>query len=134
MSRGIFLSAEHVAGTLNVEADIESILWKLDAEWMLRPGVFRLVCQMFHTVAMDLFATRINAHLPNYVSWKPDPASAYVNAFSFCWINMDLNAFPPFSIIGSVLKKIEEEQATLLIILPLRTTQVWFPSFYPAIH
>ena len=114
-SRGITLSAAHVAGELNIEADVESRAWKLDAEWMLR----RSLCQKCFPPVLDLFATRINTQLPAYVSWRPDSASVSVNAFSIRWTGDELYAFPPFSVIGRVLQKLQEEAATLLTILPV---------------
>ena len=126
-SRGITLSAEHVKGLHNAEADFESRVRNLDAEWMLHPEIFKLVCSNFFTPDIDLFATRINAQLPVYVSWRPDPTSTYVNAFSIPWSTGNLYAFPPFSVICRVLEKIQVEAATVLAILPLWPTQVWFP-------
>ncbi|XP_045105475.1 uncharacterized protein LOC123500986 [Portunus trituberculatus] len=40
-SRGITLSAQHIEGLQNVEADKESRVKNLDAEWMLRPHIFK---------------------------------------------------------------------------------------------
>ena len=94
---------------------------------MLHPEIFKLVCSNFFTPDIDLFATRINAQLPVYVSWRPDPTSTYVNAFSIPWSTGNLYAFPPFSVICRVLEKIQVEAATVLAILPLWPTQVWFP-------
>lgn len=75
----------------------------------------------------DLFATRINAQLTRFVSWKPDPEAFHTNAFTLSWTEGLHYAYPPFSIIGRVLKKIQEDKATLLVILPLWPTQPWFP-------
>ena len=36
-------------------------------------------------------------------------------------------AFPPFIVIGRMLKKLQEERATSISFLPLWPTQVWFP-------
>ncbi|XP_045104754.1 uncharacterized protein LOC123500144 isoform X1 [Portunus trituberculatus] len=126
-SRGITLSAEHVKGLYNAEADFKSRVRNLDAEWMLHPEIFKFVCGKFFTPDIDLFATRINAQLPVYVSWRPDPTSTYVNAFTISWSIGNLYAFPSFSVICRVLEKIQVEGATVLAILPLWPTQVWFP-------
>ena len=37
-------------------------------------------------------------------------------------------AFPPFSLIGRVLKKVKTEQATLLLVTPAWQTQAWYPK------
>ena len=127
-SRGIILSSEYVSSIHNVVADKESRVKNLDTEWMLAPHIFRKLCEVFYTPDMDLFATRINTQVAAYVSWKPDPSATYINAFSVNWENGKLYAFPPFSIIGKVLRKLQEDKATLLTILPLWSTQAWFPK------
>lgn len=100
LSRGINLSAEFIKGIENVEADKESRIKKLDTEWMLKPLIFKLLCDRFYTPEIDLFASRLNAQIPTYVSWKPDPMAAYTNAFTINWSKKISYAFPPFSIIG----------------------------------
>ena len=77
---------------------------------------------------VDLFATLISAQLSDYVSWKPDPCAIHTNAFTLTWSDKKLYAFPPFSIISRVLHKIQEDEATVMMILPLWPTQVWFPT------
>lgn len=127
-SRGITLSAQYIQGLHNVEADRASRVKNLDTEWMLQPKVFQLLCQAFFTPAADLFATRLNAQLPIYVSWKPDPSATHTNAFTMSWADREFYAFPPFSIVGRVLQKIQDDEATVMTILPLWPTQVWFPE------
>lgn len=125
--RGITLSAEYVKGTDNAEADFESRTRNLDTEWMITPCIFRKLCSRFFTPDIDLFASRINAQLSTYVSWKPDPHALYTNALTINWSDLKSYAFPPFILIGRILKKLQEEWATSLTILPLWPTQVWFP-------
>lgn len=61
------------------------------------------------------------------MSWKPDPEAFHTNAFTLSWTEGLHYAFPPFSIIGRVLKKIQEDKATFLVILQLLPIQTWFP-------
>ena len=67
------------------------------------------------TPEIDLFASRLNAQFPRYEAYRPDPGAEAVDAF------------PPFSIIAAVLKKIKEDRATGVCILPHWPTQAWFP-------
>lgn len=127
-SRGITLSTQHVQGLCNVVADKQSRIKNLDAEWMLKPHIFHQLCQRFPTPEIDLFATRINTQLEAYVSWKPDPSAFHTNAFTMDWSSKVLYAFPPFSVISRVLQKTQEDGASVLMILPLWPTQVWFPT------
>ena len=55
---------------------------------------------------IDLFASRLNAQLPNYNYWPPDPGSSAVNAFSIPWQSHMFYAFPPFSLIPRCVQKI----------------------------
>ena len=126
-SRGITLSSEFIKGEDNVVADKESRVKNIDTEWMLQPSVFSHLCDIFSTPRIDLFASRINAQLPCYVAWRPDPYSVSTNAFTISWANGLCYAFPPFSVISRVLRKLVVERATLLMILPVWPTQVWFP-------
>ena len=125
-SRQIILSAQYIKGLDNVVADTASRVKNSDGEW--KPSIFRLLCRAFYTPQIDLFASRINAQLPKYVSWKPDPSAFSTNAFAIDWANENLYTFPLFRIIGRMLKKFQEDKATLLAILPLWPTQVWFPT------
>ena len=54
---------------------------------------------------IDLFASRLNAQIPRYVSWRPEPQCVAVDAFSIQWGNEVFYAFPPFALIPRVLQK-----------------------------
>ncbi|XP_042859110.1 uncharacterized protein LOC122245227 [Penaeus japonicus] len=125
--RGITLSAEYIKGSENIEADRESRIKNNDIEWMLDRNIFSALCKNYFVPELDLFATRINAQLCKFVAWKPDPDASYIDAFTIPWSCGFNYAFPPFSIIGKMIQKMQEERATLLVILPLWPTRVWFP-------
>ena len=75
---------------------------------------------------IDLFASRMNKKVNRYYAFCVEAASVGTDAFSFSWQCEFFYAFPPFSIIHTVLRKIENEQAEGIIIVPLFTTQPWF--------
>ena len=52
---------------------------------------------------LDLFASRTNAQLPDYYSWKPDPYVKTVDAFTVSWSQDQPYLFPPFNLIGRAL-------------------------------
>jgi hypothetical protein len=127
LDRNIWLSAEHLAGRLNFIADFESGNVNEGLEWGLCPSVFALICQKFGWPEIDMFASRLNKKLPRFVSWRPDPEAEQVNAFSCSWANMFIYCFPPFSLIARCLKKIFVEKVdTVIMVVPLWPTQVWF--------
>ena len=42
---------------------------------------------------IDLFASRLKTQLPGFVSWKPDPESCFVDAFTIDWGRLNFYAF-----------------------------------------
>ena len=85
---------------------------------------------MLHlTPETDLFASRLNHQVEQYVSHQPDPKAVAVDAFLINWKDYDIfYAFPPFSLITQVLQKIQHQQATGLLIVPDWPTLIWYPK------
>ena len=56
--------------------------------------------------SIDLFASRLNAHITSYVSWQPAPSAKFIDALSISWRQFKLlYVFPPFSLISNCLQK-----------------------------
>ena len=127
LSRGIMLTAEYLPTELNVEADHESRNVADWSEWKLSARAFNLTCQWFGLPEVDLFASRTSHQLENYMSLKPDPQCIAVDALQQNWNRGFLYAFPPFNLIGRVLRKVQSQQASLILIAPLWVTQPWYP-------
>jgi hypothetical protein len=125
--REIWLSAAHIPGKHNVEADKASRKFNDRTEWQLDPAVFLAVTQKLHvSLDIDLFATRLNTQLPCYVSWQPDPEAAFIDAFSVTWSDYNAYLFPPFSMINRCVQKLSLEKSRGLLIVPLWPNQCWF--------
>ena len=75
---------------------------------------------------IDLLASRPNHKVTNYASWRPDPGAQFTETFCFNREPFHFYAFPPFSVITKCLQKIEKDQATGILIVPLWKTQAWF--------
>ena len=133
LGRGITLSAEHLPGIQNVIADRESCSMRSTAEWEILDTVLQKVFNQMGNCKVDLFADRLNHKLPQYVSWRPDPYAMATDAFRIGWTEVQGYAFPPFYIIGRCLRKIIEEEAQILMILPVWPSQPWFPTLSLAI-
>ena len=126
---GLWLSAAHIPGKLNIRADLESRSNRFETEWMLNTSsLYRALEQLKMVADIDLFASRLNKQFPKYVSYRPDPEAYAVDAFTLQWTNEQFYAFPPFSLIPMVLKKILDDQATGIMILPDWPTQAWYPK------
>ena len=90
---------------------------------------FLRIINHFGTPEIDLFATRVNRKCEKFVSWKKDPESIAVDAFTIQWKGNFFYAFPPFSTIPRVLQKIKSECATGIVVVPDLPSQPWYPVF-----
>ena len=73
---------------------------------------------------IDLFASRPNYHLPEYMSWHPEPGSCAVDSLQHSWRKLYGYAFPLFCLIGKLLGKVRKDQSLILIITPANTAMV----------
>ena len=127
MERNIWLTAVHLPGVLNVEADRASrTKYECESEWQLDPELFGVLNDKFGPFEIDLFASRVNAQCSLYFAWKADPGAFALDALAHEWSFNSMYAFPPFSLIGRLLAKVEREEADVCAVLPLWTTQPWF--------
>jgi len=127
LERNVSLSAEHLPGVENCIADEESRTIQSSAEWQLDPTIFQRIIQSLGMCNVDLFATRLNAQMENFVSWRPDPEAIGTDALQLNWTNWRGYAFPPFCLIGKCLRKVREEKASLILIAPVWRSQPWYP-------
>ena len=127
--RKIWLSASHLPGVDNVDADYESRHFNDRSEWSLNGNTFLKLTEIFGTPDIDLFASRLNTKCKCYVAWQRDPKAAFIDAFSRSWHDFYAYIFPPFSLIGRCLQKVQAEETRALIVVPCWATQPWFPQF-----
>ena len=127
--RGIWISAAHIPGKENTVADNESRKTSGPAEWKLDPKSLRTALDdlQFHP-EIDLFASRVNHQFPRYCSFRPDPTAEAIDAFTINWHTLKFYAFPPFSIMPAVLKKIQADKGEGICVLPNWPTQSWYPK------
>ena len=103
--RNIWLTATHIAGVENVEADEASRKFRDEIEWTLSDENFQTICDRFDTPHVDLFATRLNNKAERFYSWFPDPMAEQIDSFTVSWAGDLGYAFPPFGLVGRVLQK-----------------------------
>ena len=128
LRQGFFLSAEQLSGRLNIAADWQSRNFHDSSNWKLCPKVFRALMLIRGPYAKDLFADRLNAQLPQFFSWRPDPAALATDALQQDWSNERNYAFPPFFLIMRSLAKLRELGGELVLVIPVWPTQAWYPS------
>ena len=127
ISQKIWLSAEYVQSSKNI-ADSSSRLFNDNVEWMLCRHVFNCIVDLWGIPNIDMFASRLNKQISRFVSWKPDPDSTFVNAFSLSWTELYFYAFPPFSLIGQCVQKLRRDGGECIFIAPIWPTQSWYPQ------
>ena len=115
----IWITASHIPGKENFEADFKSRREYQDAEWMLNPKIFN-EAQIFPSFKpqIECFANRINTQLSEYFSRRPDPETKFIDAFTVNWRPDLCYLFHPFSLLSCVLQKIQVEQVEALIVAP----------------
>ncbi|KAK6011055.1 reverse transcriptase [Ostertagia ostertagi] len=122
--RRIRLLATHRPGEQNLLADTESRSFTREvAEWSLDSSVSQQIFSHLGRPTVDLFASRLNHKLKPYFSLNPDPGAAKVDAFAHKWSATFGYAFPPFNLIGRVLRKAVRDGATLILVTPLWRTR-----------
>lgn len=129
-SKKLSLFASYINTKANIEADRESRSKNADAEYELHQDAYDQICSRLGTPNIDLFASQLNTKCITYVSWKPDPNSIEVDAFTLPWSDLKFSAFPPFCLILKVLHKIITDKAEGIVVVPRWETQPWFPLFY----
>ncbi|XP_040294193.1 uncharacterized protein LOC121005490 [Bufo bufo] len=103
------LSAVHLKGVLNIQADYLS-RHRLDpGEWMLAPEAFHLITKKWGRPTIDLFASRRNHQLNQFFSLNPRDHPRAVDAFNQSWTTNLVYAFAPFPLIPRVLQKFLKE-------------------------
>ena len=98
----------------------------LPSEWMLHPQVFNLIQATLGPLQVDLFASSLYFQLPHYCARSRDPGAWKTDVFSFHWGSLRGYAIPPISLIPRVLRKIREDQASVLLIAPRWPRRPWF--------
>ena len=132
ITHNIWLTASHIPGINNTAADAESRKTRRETEWSLNPIVFhKAIAEIYFQPDIDLFASRLNYKCKRYVTYQPDPESYAVNAFHIQWTNFSFYAFPPFCTIQKLLKKVQEDKATGLLVVPHWPIQPWWPYRRP---
>ncbi len=84
----ITLRVRHIPGRLNVIADSLSRGTTIPTEWSINPLVTQKLFSLWGTPTMDLFSTRYNNKLPQFVSPVPDHRAVAVDALAMDWMDL----------------------------------------------
>ena len=115
-SKQVNLKARHIPNQLNVVANKLSRLGQtIQTEWSLLPEVFQAICNRLHQPHMDLFATRFNNKLAQFMS---NPKAWVVDVLSLPWEDLDPYTFPPAAILGKVKKLRDYACRRIILVAP----------------
>lgn len=125
--RNLWVFASYIASVENLHADSESRIISSETEWELPDEVFRVIENTRGFPSIDLF-TYINNKCTTYVFL----ASGSVFNGSRC-IYLEhficFYAFLSFSLVLRTLRKIINDQAEGIVVVPYWPSQSWFPLF-----
>ena len=125
--RNILIRARHIQGCLNVIADSLSRKDKIiQTEWSLHPQIFSMICKVWHTPMVDMFATKLNHKLPIYVSPVPDANAMNIDALNISWEGLDGYAFCPVALIPKVIQKMNTYRCRMIVVAPGWPRMHWF--------
>lgn len=127
--RSITLVPRHLSGDLNVLADLMSREGPTGTEWSLDSHTFLWLSRLVGPLQVDLFATRYNAQLQDFVSPFPDPLAVGVDAFSLNWNAWDcVYLFPPVKLLHRVVPLLTRFQGRGVLVAPMYSPSSWFPA------
>lgn len=127
-AKDITLTASWIPSKLNVGPNFRSRLKPNSSEWKLDKKVFKKITNRWGNPSVDLFASRTMHQLDRYVSLSPDPACQAVDAMAQNWEATYPYLFPPFCMVGRVLRKLIRHRVEKAILIPpMWPGQPWFP-------
>ena len=132
--RNISFVPAHIQGSLNVLADQGSRQVPLATEWMLDPDFFESICLRISPFPqVDLFATRVTARLPYYISPCKDPEAFRVDALGPSFNSnyfQSIYAFPPPVFMPRLVGRICNFEGTMNLIAPLALSTIWISKLF----
>ena len=128
LDRNMIISAIHVPGKWNRIADGKSRIFHDSIEWMLDHNLFKQVTKHLGLPVVDLFASRVNHQIPEFVSWRPEPGTIATNAFNIPWDFPLSYLFPPFCLTPMCLRKVIQEQVDCILIAPVWRSRPLYPA------
>ena len=123
----ISLHPVHLRGVLNVLADQGSRIHPIVTEWTLDKATFNWILHLVPDLQVDLFATRENSQLVNFVSPCPDPLAVGFDAFSMDWNQWtSIYLMPPMVTLLQVAQQLLLFRGRGVLIAPFWPSSPWF--------
>ncbi|KAF0027027.1 hypothetical protein F2P81_019768 [Scophthalmus maximus] len=118
------IRAVYIPGKQNQAADLMSRGGPRQSEWKLNPALVQMLWARFGEAEVDLFASHENAQCALWFSMSAQEEPPLgVDAFSHHpWPRALLYAFPPIPLIPRLLARVQEEQLSVILVAPERTS------------
>ncbi|XP_077128602.1 uncharacterized protein LOC143784335 isoform X4 [Ranitomeya variabilis] len=120
------LTALHIRGASNQQADFLSRHTLRQGEWCLNQQIFLDIISLWGRPQIDLFATRKNRKVRRFASLSPADHPDILDALQAPWQFSLAYAFPPIILLPQVIRKIREEGARVVLIAPFWPKRPWF--------
>ncbi|XP_029460045.1 uncharacterized protein LOC115092844 isoform X1 [Rhinatrema bivittatum] len=121
------IAVSHIAGVDNIQADFLSRQQLDPGEWELSEEAMQLLIRRWGVPRLDLMATRANAKAARFFSCRREHGAEGVDALVLSWpSNVLLYVFPPWPLVGKVLRRIEPHQGPVILVAPEWPRRPWF--------
>ena len=90
------------------------------------PNCFQTNLNSFTKPLLDLFASKIFHQMARYIVCRLNPQIVGKNAFHQGWKDQILYAFPSFSMIGKVLRKVQKDKTNMILVTLAWQSQSWY--------
>ena len=97
------------------------------SDWQLNPKFCAILQKRWHKIEVDRFAASHNAQCARFNALYYCPGVEAVDAFAQNWSSVFNWWNPPFSLIGRVLCKIQQDDAKGILIVPYWPSAWWWP-------
>ena len=129
LERNIELRGKYTPGeSLQGKEDLLSRAVSKESEWSVPKEVFNWVAQVFGTPTVDGFSNRYNNQVEEFWTLVEDPLAVGMDFFTADWSQGFPWLYPPFILIGRVLRMILQSQGKAVVVTPLWKGASWWPT------
>ena len=121
-------TATHIPGILNVDADIASRQFNPGVEWTLDPNTFQKIVDRLYLPDVDLFAPKAIPPGGEVCFQISRSRSNSGRCFSPRLEQVEQFHIPFYELLLRVVKKIQDEKASALVVAPNWPNIPWYPQ------
>ena len=105
-----------------------SVVKNIHTEWSLGSDTVSLLITKYGLKQdIDLFTSHLNNIVPKFCLWYPCPGTFMSDCFNLDWSKFKCFLFPPFRLVSTCLRKIEQDKAKhVQAIVPVWLSASWW--------